>query len=153
MRRYLVSASVIAFTATILAGTAVAEPQLKTILELPGESTDLTKIKKKETGGAGVNRNGFFSDIFYDSKTGDWYALSDRGPGGGLLSYDTRVQKFTLTYDADGAISGYKIVKTIPFRYGIAPFNGLNPSLFNGDAGCPTGYNLIPAMLMSFKGE
>ena len=136
MRRYLISTSVIAFTATIFAGAsaAVAEPQLKTILELPGESTDLTKIKKKETGGAGINRNGFFSDIFYDTKTGDWYALSDRGPGGGLLSYETRVQKFTVTYNADGSISDYRIVKTIPFRYGSEPFNGLNPSLLNGDS-------------------
>ena len=105
-----------------------------TILEFPANSTDLTKIKKKNPAGANVNRNGFFSDLFYDTKKKDWYALSDRGPGGGLISYGTRVQRFTLTYDATGAISGYQITKTIPFmNANNTPFNGLNPNLLNGD--------------------
>src|SRR4051794_16394075 len=41
--------------------------------------------------GTSVNdgRLGFFSDIYYDQLRNEWWALSDRGPGGGTLSYDT----------------------------------------------------------------
>ena len=37
---------------------------------------------------------GYFSDIHYDAKRKHWWGLSDRGPGGGALDYDTRVQRF-----------------------------------------------------------
>ena len=126
MRRSLILAATFAFAANSAA--VAAEPLLETILELPGNSIDLTKTK---TPGANINRNGFFSDIFYDSRTG-WYALSDRGPGGGLLSYGTRVQRFSFVYDANGDISDYKVTKTIRFTdENGAPFNGLNPGLLN----------------------
>src|SRR5262245_33031376 len=117
-----------------IGASLAAEPQLVTILELPGESTDLTKLKRGETGGANVNRNGFFSDLFFDNRTGDWYALSDRGAGGGTLPAETRVQRFTLNHDANGAISGYQLKRTIRFHdQDGAPFNGLNPGALNGD--------------------
>lgn len=128
MRRCLLFAVTILLAASVAA--RAAEPQLISIIELPGNSVDLTKTK---TPGVNVNRNGFFSDIFFDKKLG-WYALSDRGPGGGLLSYGTRVQKFDVVYDANGAISGYEVTKTIQFKgQGNKPFNGLNPGLLNGD--------------------
>jgi hypothetical protein len=62
--------------------------------------------------GTSVNdgRLGFFSDIYYDQLRNEWWALSDRGPGGGTLSYDTRVQRFTLDMNpTTGAISNFKI--------------------------------------------
>jgi hypothetical protein len=133
-RRSIASVAAMLMTSLFGAlGAYAAEPTLVTILEFPGNSTDLTKIKKGETPTPNVNRNGFFSDLFYDAWRKEWYALSDRGPGGGLISYGTRVQKFTFTYNSKGAISGYKLIKTIPFKRGNAPYNGLNPTLLNGD--------------------
>ena len=45
---------------------------------------------------------------YYDPNRNEWWALSDRGPGGGLMSYDTRVQRFTLDVDmGTGAISNF----------------------------------------------
>src|SRR5262245_28578829 len=117
-----------------IGASLAAEPQLVTILELPGESTDLTKLKKGQSGGANVNRNGFFSDLFYDNRTGDWYALSDRGAGGGTLPYETRLQKFTVDVDANGKISNYQVTKTIRFTRKGKPFDGLNPGALNGDS-------------------
>src|SRR5262245_17539981 len=59
---------------------------------IPGNSLD-------SSGGTGVNdgRLGFFSDIYYDSARNDWWALSDRGPGGGSLHYSTRAQRFEIS--------------------------------------------------------
>jgi hypothetical protein len=89
---------------------------------------------------AGVNGNrlgGFGSDLFYDSKSNTWFGMTDRGPGGGLLSYSPRIQQFSLSTDATtGAISNFNLVKTVVFKQadGTTPFNGLNPGLLNGDA-------------------
>src|SRR5262245_17900234 len=135
-RHSVIAAAIITFAGFAAAGVSAAtEPQLVTILDLKGESTDLTKLKRGEPGGANVNRNGFFSDLFYDNRTGDWYGLSDRGAGGGTLPYNTRVQRFTLSYDAAGSIRGYKIERTITFKDQAGkPFDGLNPSVLNHDA-------------------
>jgi hypothetical protein len=88
-----------------------------------------------------VNRlGGFGSDLFYDRKTGFFYGLADRGPGGGTILYDTRVQKFRLIVDPrTGAISNFQLVDTILFKLpagktvngvsGPLNFNGLDPKL------------------------
>lgn len=63
-------------------------------ITITGESTDLFP----STGNnANVNRlGGFFSDLYYDRSNNVYYGLVDRrGPGGGVISYNTRVQKFT----------------------------------------------------------
>jgi hypothetical protein len=39
--------------------------------------------------GANGGRLGFFSDIYYDPIRDEWWAISDRGPGGGVLDYAT----------------------------------------------------------------
>src|SRR5262245_61905888 len=136
MRHWLTSVTIIslAIFGGVGLSTAASPPQLVNIVDLPGESTDLTKLKKGNPGGANVNRNGFFSDLFYDAKTGKWFALSDRGAGGGTLPYETRVQRFTIDFDKNGVISNYKIDRTIRFRDPDGmPFNGLNPGDLNGD--------------------
>ncbi len=53
------------------------------------------------SGGTLVNdgRLGFFSDLYYDAARNEWWALSDRGPGGGTLAYETRIHRFTLDVD------------------------------------------------------
>jgi hypothetical protein len=94
--------------------------------------------------GANVGRLGFFSDIYYDPVREEWWALSDRGPGGGVLSYATRVNRFTLRVNPwTGAISDFRVKETITFtdpKGLLYPFtgpedelNGLNPLALNAD--------------------
>jgi hypothetical protein len=74
-----------------------AEPTFVNGLVLPGELRDKAARSKE--------RVGYFSDIYYDPNRNEWWGLSDRGPGGGVLSYDTRVQRFTLDIDpATGSV-------------------------------------------------
>lgn len=99
--------------------------------------------------GSDVNngRLGFFSDIYYDHNRNEWWGLSDRGPGGGTISYETRVQRFTLDVDHNtGAISNFKIQDTIVFKKGGNPLNGLapNPSNNVGNAFDPEGIVVNP---------
>jgi hypothetical protein len=91
----------------------------------------------------------FFSDLYYDPLRKDWWALSDRGPGGGLLDYATRVNRPDVQLDeTTGAIRGVRVKQTIQFSdpFGLlqAPdnlsignrraLNGLNPQALNGNA-------------------
>ena len=49
--------------------------------------------------GSGPNFNrlgGFGSDLVYDAATNQFYGLTDRGPGGGLIDYAPRIQSFYL---------------------------------------------------------
>lgn len=91
-------------------------------LALSGGSLDLSS-------GTDVERRlGFFSDIVYDRQRNEWWGLSDRGPGGGTLSYETRVQRFTLDVAADGAISNFQVTKTVKFSRAGSSMNGLAPN-------------------------
>ncbi|GAB1539240.1 esterase-like activity of phytase family protein [Scytonema sp. NUACC21] len=117
-------------------------------LALPGEGTDLFPFAGNS---ANINRLGYFSDLYYDRGNNVYYALGDRGPGGGVLSYQTRVQKFTLDVNPNtGAISNFKILETILFTKDGQNFNGLNPEKLNGDAGNlglsfdPEGFAIAP---------
>ena len=101
-----------------------AAPSFVNGLALDGAALDLA-------GGSSANngRVGYFSDIYYDPNRNEWWGLSDRGPGGGSLSYDTRVQRFTLDVNANtGAISNFKIVETVRFKSGANAFTGLAPA-------------------------
>jgi hypothetical protein len=109
-----------------LAGTASAQSvsgaSFVNGLALSGGSLDLSS-------GSDVERRlGFFSDIVYDRQRDQWWGLSDRGPGGGTLSYETRVQRFTLDVAADGAISSFKVTKTVKFSRAGSSMNGLAPN-------------------------
>ena len=120
----------------LLAVTALAsEPTLVNVVSIPGDSIDARKLKPGETSGANVNRLGFFSDLFYDRKTGYWYALSDRGPGGGLLEYATRVQRMRIPVNRHTGVVGTPVIdRTILFKDADGqPFNGKNPELLNDD--------------------
>ncbi len=117
---------------TLLAGTAMAasNTQLVNSLVIPGNTTDLSGLTPS---GANTDQFGFFSDLYYDRNANVYYALSDRGPGGGLLSYPTRVSQFTLDVSpTTGAISNFAITKTILFKTPQGNFyNGQNPLLLN----------------------
>ncbi|MGH8863415.1 MAG: esterase-like activity of phytase family protein [Burkholderiales bacterium] len=110
---------------------------------IPGDTLDAT-------GQAGANqgRLGFFSDLYYDPEREEWWALSDRGPGGGTLHYETRVQRFRLKIDErTGAIKGFKILKTVIFKDKFGnPMDGIAPNPTNvlGHAFDPEGFVINP---------
>ncbi|MEQ1887584.1 MAG: esterase-like activity of phytase family protein [Alphaproteobacteria bacterium] len=103
-------------------------------ITIPGEMLDAAP---GAPDGSTPNQNrlgGFGSDLFYDDTNNVWYGLVDRGPGGGLISFETRVEKFTMdVHAATGAISNFQLLDTIKFSNGSGAYNGLNPGLQNGD--------------------
>lgn len=113
-----------------------------------GFSIDGALLDKSGGRTANDGRVGFFSDLYYDPNRQQWWGLSDGGPGGGTISYDTRVQRFTLDVNsATGAISNFTIVDTILFRDASnQPFNGLEPSPSSilGNALDPEGFVILP---------
>jgi hypothetical protein len=117
-------------------------------LTIPGETTDLSGLGN----GANLNRfGGAFSDLYYDRANNVYYGLSDRGPGGGVYDYFTRVQKFTLDVNPQtGAISNFNLLQTILFTKDGQNFNGLNPTLLNGNSSIlglsqdPEGFAIAP---------
>ncbi len=125
MRKLLLAAALVATASSAQAITFVNALAV-------ANGTDLSGLP------AGVNGNrlgGFGSDLIFDAATDSYFGMTDRGPGGGLLSYAPRIQQFTLVTDAmTGAISGFNLVNTIVFHQadGVTPFNGLNPQLLTG---------------------
>lgn len=109
-------------------------------LALDGAATDLS------TGTAAERRLGYFSDLYYDPQRKEWWGLSDRGPGGGLLNYETRVQRFTLDVAPNGAISNFQVSATIKFNDAGQAFNGIapNPTSTLGRAFDPEGFVVNP---------
>lgn len=129
--------------------TPVSAVSLVNNLTIPGDSVDLLS---PGTNSANVNRlAGFISDLYYERHNNVYYGLPDRGPGGGVISYDTRVQKFSLDVDPNtGAISNFQLLDTILFTKNGDNFNGLNPGLLNGNASIlglsfdPEGFAVAP---------
>ena len=128
-----------------LASAVGAEPTFVNGLLIPGNALDDTRQP-----GANAGRLGFFSDIYYDPNRDEWWAVSDRGPGGGVLDYATRVNRFTVdVHPVTGRIAKFRVKDTIKFTdpKGLlaAPtnpavgepdaLNGLNPLILNGNAG------------------
>ena len=121
---------------------AQAAPSFINGLVLDGAALDLS-------GGTSVNngRLGYFSDIYYDTNRNQWWGLSDRGPGGGTINYDTRVQRFTLDVNQNtGTISNFKVVETVIFKSAGQGLNGIapNPSSSLGLAFDPEGFVINP---------
>src|SRR5262245_7605541 len=130
--------------------TVLAEPVWSQPVFVNGLAIDGGALDSTHAAGANAGRLGFFSDIYYDPAREEWWALSDRGPGGGVLPYATRVQRFEIKIDPrTGAISHFRVAETVAFRDrdgllldptnpgGVKPtaLNGLNPLALNGDAG------------------
>ncbi len=129
--------------------TALATPAFVNGIAIPGDSAGLS-------GDTGLSsRLGFFSDIYFDPNRNEWWGLADRGPGGGTISYETRVERFTLGINATtGAISNFQVAQTIKFTdpQGLlaqgAPgnLNGLapNPKSILGRSFDPEGFVVNP---------
>lgn len=128
--------------ALLSSAATLAAPTFVNGIAIDGHSIDATGA-----AGANAGRVGFFSDIYYDRQRNQWWGLSDRGPGGGTIPYDTRVQQFTLDIDpVTGAISNFAIVNTVKFsRDGLA-LNGIapNPTHLLGNAFDPEGFVVHP---------
>ena len=136
MKRVLLAALISSIGTSVWAGPAFVNG-----IAIPGETGDQF--------GTGVNsgRFGSFSDLYYDPQRKEFWGLSDRGPGGGSLSYETRVQRFSLDINqSTGAISSFQIDKTIKFSNNGAAKNGLSPSPSNtlGNAFDPEGFVINP---------
>lgn len=122
-------------------GAAQASPTFVNGLTLSGSMADLS------SGTASERRVGYFSDIYFDGFRNEWWGLSDRGPGGGTLNYETRVQRFALDINTStGAISNFRIAQTIKFTNGSTSLNGLAPSPSSalGNAFDPEGFVVNP---------
>jgi hypothetical protein len=137
----LVTITVLALVLS-LAGAASAQPTFVNGVVIPGNLLDATGEP-----GANGGRFGHFSDLYYDPSRNEWWALSDRGPGGGLLDYGTRLQHIELdVHGVTGRISNFRVKETVKLRDragALLPpsalvadpraLNGLNPLLLNGD--------------------
>lgn len=142
MRRF-VTVPLLAAALLAPAAQVLAQPTFVNGLMIGGATLDATGVP-----GANAGRLGFFSDLYYDPMRREWWALSDRGPGGGVLDYATRLQRVDVHIDRlTGRIDGFRVKRTITFTdpRGLltAPtanvarpdaFNGLNPLRLNGDA-------------------
>jgi hypothetical protein len=130
-------ACAIAFVATsALAATTPACAADWTLADVVTLSANRVDRVRSPTPTANVNRLGYFSDISYEPGSRTWYALSDRGPGGGVVDYATRVQQMLIPINGrSGALHGRNtVIRTILFTDAQGqPFNGLNPALLNGN--------------------
>lgn len=109
--------------ATPLVAQTVTNVQYVNGLSVPGSTQDLAGLNST------FNRLGMFSDIYYDRNRNEWWGVADRGPGGGVLSYDTRIERFTLTVNGTtGAISNFAVAQTVLLKSAGVPLNGLAPS-------------------------
>ena len=144
--RSVCRACCLAFLLSVSSSPVWAQPTFVNGILIPGNALDATGAP-----GANAGRFGHFSDIYYDPNRHEWWALSDRGPGGGLLDYSTRLQRFDIdVHPVTGRISNFRVKETIRFRdrFGFllpptAPvgdakaLNGLNPGLLNLDPALP----------------
>ena len=142
MKRILMVAAAMALSMALPAlAQTVSNATFVNGLVLPGGSLDLS------TGSDFDRRIGYFSDIYYDRARNEWWGLSDRGPGGGTLPYETRVQRFTLDVDLNtGAISNFQVVQTLKFMDNGQAFNGLAPTTASvlGRSLDPEGFVINP---------
>lgn len=134
------AAASLACLSQLAAAAAVSNTQFINGLALDGGAVDLSQGTNAE------RRLGYFSDLYYDRNRNEWWALSDRGPGGGLLNYETRVQRFTIDVAPNGAISNFQLSATIKFSDNGQAMNGLAPSPNNvlGRALDPEGIVIVP---------
>jgi hypothetical protein len=123
-----------ALAATAL-GLALASPAkaitFVNALTVPTAGSDLSGLP----GVNGSRLGGFGSDLIYDRANNTFYALPDRGPGGGTINYAPRYDAFSLSINTTtGAIGGFTLNSTTLFTTGGANYTGLNPLLATGSA-------------------
>ena len=128
MHRRLSSAAVLAALLGA-AAPAVAAVDYAGFLSVAGNASDLSGLS-----GPNGSRLSFGSDLFYDKARDEYYGITDRGPGGGLIDYAPRVNVFKLDVNSStGAVSNFQQQRTIVFKGPDGqPLSGLNPGLLPG---------------------
>ncbi len=117
------------FTAGLVAIATTASAQTVSNAQFVNGITVAANTLDKSAGSDFDRRVGMFSGLFYDPLRGEWWGVSDRGPGGGTLPYETRVQRFTLDVNlATGQISNFQVQATIKFTSAGTALNGLAPN-------------------------
>lgn len=127
--------SALALALLFATGHAIAADwQLSGYVETDATTADATRTRHRGSSSVNVNRLGFYSDLTYDSRSDSWFALSDRGPGGGVISYATRVQQMRIPFNRrSGSIGQPVVIRTIRFEDERgSTLNGLNPALLGG---------------------
>jgi hypothetical protein len=127
---------VVSLSLLFAAGPALAADwSLVNVVETRADTPDATPVRHGQ-GGANINRFGFYSDLAFDPRTFSWYALSDRGPGGGVIDYATRLQHLRIPFHPfSGRIGQPRVERTVVFQDKAGqPFDGINPRLLNGSA-------------------
>ncbi len=141
IRTHLALAASLALYAAAAGAQTVSAVSFVNGFTISGSTPDLS------TGSVFDRRVGFFSDIYYDNLRNEWWGLSDRGPGGGTLAYETRLQRFTIDIDnTTGAISNFQIAQTVLFKNAGIAFNGMAPAVpsFLGYSFDPEGLVINP---------
>ena len=134
---------------SLAVASAHAAPAFVNGLAVDGDLLDAS-------GGSLINdgRMGFFSDIYYDAARGEWWALSDRGPGGGTLPYETRVHRFALDVDpGTGGISEFRILQPLIFLGGIFYSASLLPEPYQTLTHFNPVYYMISTVRYGFLGQ
>ena len=122
MRQFLLATA----AAFAFAAPASAVVSFAGVIEVAGEATDLSTLGNT----ANDNRLSFGSDLTYHARTGTFYGVTDRGPGGGLVPWAPRIEAFKVNVNATtGAISNFQVTRTIEFRQANGQlYSGLFPA-------------------------
>lgn len=131
MRRLFGFLGSLAVIALGQASTVSAQTVFVNGFVIPGNTLDATNQP-----GANGGRFGFFSDIYYDPTLNQWWALSDRGPGGGLITYDTRLTRFQINANLIPVPAGYQLLPGVlhSFRAPAAALAGyVEPNRHTGN--------------------
>jgi hypothetical protein len=111
---------------------------LATLLVASSVSAKPTFVNGRVIGGGtlddtrepGANAGRLGSDIYYDPGREEWWALSDRGPGGGALDDATRLNRFDLdVHPVTGRISRFRIRETTKLTARSEDSGGGQPSM------------------------
>ncbi len=136
----------LATTVAVIAATPAQAVTFVNSIQVSGAAIDRSGL----TGGPNFNRlGGFGSDLIFDQKSNQFFGLTDRGPGGGLIDYAPRIQSFRLGIDRNtGALTNFALTGTTVFKTTTgANFTGLNPLLATGNV-ASLGNSLDPEGLV-----
>lgn len=135
------------FTAGVLAVSATAGAQTFSNAQFVNGIAISGSTLDRSAGTDFDRRLGMFSGLFYDPTRNEYWGVSDRGPGGGTISYETRAQRFSIDVDQNtGRISNFQIKATIKFTSQGQALNGLAPRQSNvlGRSFDPEGIAINP---------
>lgn len=143
-----ITAAVIIGSAAFVAGPAGAAISYAGKIEVAGNAIDLATLGNSPN----FNRLSFGSDLSYNSRTGTFYGISDRGPGGGTIDWAPRVEAFKVDVAATGAISNFNLTRTTVFKQASGQvYSGLFPNRLPGGSSAVLGRSLDSEGIVQLK--